>query len=358
MNKTGLVVGVAAVAALAGCLDPDYRGRRNRPGAPDVSQRPATRTVQPADDVYAPSDVATVSVPAISEEAVQQPAPGTLDATPVATAPVTTVAPPPPPPPPVTTTYIVQPGDSLSKISKRFNIKIQAIKAANPKIKDDNIVKVGEKLLLPGQVEVEPVQAAPATLPPVKRYSGPTQTYVVKSGDTLGGIAKAHGTSAAQIRELNGMKNDIVRLGAKLKVPAKEAKPAAPAKDGVAKSGATKDKAASGKTAKSAAAAAEAAPGAGKEAAEPAPTAAEAPAAPEPADAAAAATPANDAAATPPPAGKQDYFLYKVKDGEDVTGIAITFDISPSEIRQLNGLGDDAQLAAGMELKLPLPAQQ
>ena len=64
--------------------------------------------------------------------------------------------------------------------------------------------------------------------------------------------------------------------------------------------------------------------------------------------------------APPAPAAQKDpdFFLYTVKDGEDVTGIAITFDVSPSEIRQLNNLGEDAQLSAGQELKLPLPARQ
>ncbi len=42
-----------------------------------------------------------------------------------------------------------------------------------------------------------------------------------------------------------------------------------------------------------------------------------------------------------------------VKDGEDITGISIEHDISPSEIRQLNNLPPEAQVTAGMQLKLP-----
>jgi LysM repeat protein len=57
--------------------------------------------------------------------------------------------------------------------------------------------------------------------------SSSTSTYTVKKGDTLSSIAKEHGTTAAKLVSLNGLKNpDEISVGQKLKVPAK--KPAVP----------------------------------------------------------------------------------------------------------------------------------
>jgi LysM repeat protein len=55
--------------------------------------------------------------------------------------------------------------------------------------------------------------------PPV--VTGPHIEYTVESGDTLSLIAEAFGTSVSKIKEMNGLKNDNLRIGQKLKVPKK-----------------------------------------------------------------------------------------------------------------------------------------
>ena len=57
----------------------------------------------------------------------------------------------------------------------------------------------------------------PAT--PTKVVLGPHQEYVVQSGDTLSLIAQAFGTTVAKIKEMNGLKNDNLRVGQKLNLP-------------------------------------------------------------------------------------------------------------------------------------------
>jgi len=44
-------------------------------------------------------------------------------------------------------------------------------------------------------------------------------TYVIKSGDTLTRIAKAHGTTVQALKAANGLENDHIVVGAKLKIP-------------------------------------------------------------------------------------------------------------------------------------------
>jgi LysM repeat protein len=44
--------------------------------------------------------------------------------------------------------------------------------------------------------------------------------YTVKSGDTLGKIARAHGTTFKKIMAMNDLKTTGIRVGQKLKLPA------------------------------------------------------------------------------------------------------------------------------------------
>jgi len=55
-----------------------------------------------------------------------------------------------------------------------------------------------------------------------KKVSGRFSLYTVKSGNTLSGIANKYGINSSQLRKMNGMgASDILKVGQKLKVPAK-----------------------------------------------------------------------------------------------------------------------------------------
>jgi len=49
--------------------------------------------------------------------------------------------------------------------------------------------------------------------------SHPETLYVVKSGDTLTRIAKAHGTTVKALKAANGLEGDRLLVGARLKIP-------------------------------------------------------------------------------------------------------------------------------------------
>ncbi|MFZ5641915.1 MAG: LysM peptidoglycan-binding domain-containing protein [Bacillota bacterium] len=53
--------------------------------------------------------------------------------------------------------YEVKSGDTLSKIARRFNTTVQAIMAANPQIKDPNVIFAGQEICIPGMQEPPPV---------------------------------------------------------------------------------------------------------------------------------------------------------------------------------------------------------
>ncbi len=82
---------------------------------------------------------------------------------------------------------------------------------------------------VPSQV-VAAASSTPAPTPRPTPSAGPSvepsaspapsgRTYTVKKGDTLLGIAKTFGTTAAKIRTLNGMKSSTLKIGQVLKIP-------------------------------------------------------------------------------------------------------------------------------------------
>ena len=350
MKKFAMVLGAAVVAVVAGCKDPNYRrsgaATQNEPksaGATVEEAKPAAPEVKTC--TCAPGTKHTAPCTCGGENCTCI----VVEAKPVAPAPVVAAA-------PEFSVYIVRHGDYLAKISKRFNVTIASIKRLNNMTKDT--IRIGQKLKIPGKVDVGSAPA-PQAAPAVKNgtvksdknayapYSGATKEYVVKSGDTLGSIAYGAGISIRQLKQLNGLSDNLLRVGQKLKVPASKQTKAAVVKPAEK----TAEKPAEAKPQNDAVVAppAEAQPAADTSAeAQPAEAMSAVGAALEvkPADAAADAAPA--------PATT----TYVVQEGDDITAVSIRWGVSAADIRELNNLGDSDQLKPGQILKLPAEAQQ
>ena len=365
MNKFGVVLGIAAVATLAGCKDPDFK-RSGTSAQNEVKNVETTTAVAPAPVAAEPAPVKCTCPPGTKHTApCTCGAPDCkciVETKPVVTANLSK------PVEPEYTIYVVQNGDYLAKISKKFNVTISSIKRLNPSIKKD-VVCVGQKLKLPGKIDVgvqsAPVVATVATAatvttatavkkPAAKKgytaYTGATKEYVVKNGDTLGSIAYGNGINIRQLKELNGLSSDSLKIGQKLKIPAEKVVKAEKAKPAEKKAAAAAPVAAPVAEKKTE----EAAPVAPAAAAEAAPTAEEktaAEAAPVAAAAAAEAAPAKSEA----PATSTTYV---VQEGDDMTGVSIRWGVSAAQIRELNNLAEGDQLVPGQIIKLPADAQQ
>ncbi|HQL08079.1 MAG: LysM peptidoglycan-binding domain-containing protein [Lentisphaerae bacterium] len=70
-------------------------------------------------------------------------------------------------------------------------------------------------------VRVEKSAAAAAKPSAPAAYSGKYKELVVQKGDTLSGISSLAGVSIESIREANGLKSDVIRVGQVLKIPTK-----------------------------------------------------------------------------------------------------------------------------------------
>ena len=66
----------------------------------------------------------------------------------------------------------------------------------------------------------KPVAKKPAAIKTVKKVDKPApKVYTVKSGDTLGKIARANKTTVAALQKLNGIKNaNLIKVGQKIKL--------------------------------------------------------------------------------------------------------------------------------------------
>lgn len=117
------------------------------------------------------------------------------------------------------TPYVVQKGDSLSKIAHRAHVTTAALKAAN-NLKSD-IIRVGQKLIIPSQdgcklsLQTSAPRAESKKLAPIT--ISPEGTYVVCAGDSIDRIAKATHTKVSDLIAWNHIKNPKhLRIGQKL----------------------------------------------------------------------------------------------------------------------------------------------
>jgi len=138
-------------------------------------------------------------------------APGqTVTVTPPQPAP----APPPQPTTPdpsSTSEYTVKSGDSLSKIGLQYGMTVQQLKTINNLLSD--LIYVGQKLKVTGDQTPPPVVTPPPAVQPPESSS-----YVVKSGDTLGKIARQYNMTVQNLKSLNGLTSDMIYVGQTLKV--------------------------------------------------------------------------------------------------------------------------------------------
>ena len=418
MNKLGVVLGVAAIATITGCRDPNYVGKNGEGAENEV------KTIASTPDQTAPAGASAATVgggaaagsygvasagtyggagqaiqvsdvpvtaggvkpvgagkPGAAGKAnagVCPCAPGTKHTAPctcgcadckcivetkaiggAGAATVAAVA----AGGAATTVYIVQKGDTLSRISKKYNIKLAAIRAANPSVKND-MIRLGQKIQLPGQVEVGaqtvPAGAVAKAAPKVYQpYVGATKEYVVKSGDTLGAIAYGNGINVRQLKELNGLKSDFLKINQKLLIPANGK---AAAKATVIKVPASVVKAVSEKPVAATAVTVKVAPVAAAATADGAATAvvtieepkAETAAPVEAATVVTVEEPKAETAAAP----AASTTTYIVQEGDDITGVSMVFGVPASQIMELNNLTNGEQLKPGQVIKLPAESAQ
>ena len=161
------------------------------------------------------------------------PAPSPLPVNPVpAAGNVGTPTPPPSVSPEPTATaaseHVIVKGDTLGAIAKKYHVSLKAIQDANPGVVSSKL-KVGQKINVPAAAAPSISAGTTGTDSTAVVGSNGETSYTVKSGDTLWALAKKYSVKESAIRAANNLKTGALKVGQKLKIPAKG--PGAPAPD-------------------------------------------------------------------------------------------------------------------------------
>jgi len=141
--------------------------------------------------------------------------------------------------------YVVQPGDSLWKISRMFGVTVDAIADRND-IQDRALIRAGRELWIPNptkgldEATTEPTVTTPIetsveepttgeiTVPtePVDVGTMETFEYEVQPGDTIWKLARTYQTTTKILMELNGITDaKTLRAGDTILIPKAAAEP-------------------------------------------------------------------------------------------------------------------------------------
>ncbi len=153
--------------------------------------------------------------------------------------------PPPPPPPPASVSrvrigagtsgqviapppgasgaaiHVVQPGETLFMISRRYGLTVEALRARNGL--EGDLLSVGQELVVAGE-PAPPAAPAPVAVPnapyDLTRSTVPDdQVHVTRAGETLYAVAARYGTSVAALLALNTLTTAPIPAGTVLALP-------------------------------------------------------------------------------------------------------------------------------------------
>jgi len=119
--------------------------------------------------------------------------------------------------------YKVKKGDTLGHIAAKFDISVKDLKSANNLT--NNNLSIGKALKVPGLTNQNKATAKKDRAEPKKTTRHSITKYIVKKGDTLGGISNRYGVSVGKVKEANSLKNNRINIGDVLLIPGTQGNP-------------------------------------------------------------------------------------------------------------------------------------
>ncbi|MGG4265302.1 LysM peptidoglycan-binding domain-containing protein [Peribacillus simplex] len=113
------------------------------------------------------------------------------------------------------TTYTIVSGDTLTRIANKHNLTLAELMKLN-NLKSDRIY-AGAKLIVSKSTTTTTIDLPSGSKPSnVTQTPSNSATYIVVKGDTLSGISRKTNLTVAQLKSINSLKSDLIRVGQKL----------------------------------------------------------------------------------------------------------------------------------------------
>ncbi|MBT2649027.1 LysM peptidoglycan-binding domain-containing protein [Bacillus sp. ISL-34] len=115
------------------------------------------------------------------------------------------------------TTYTIVSGDTLTRIANKHNLTLAELMKLN-NLKSDRIY-AGNKLIVSKSTTTTTIDLPGSSKPSnVTQTPANSSTYIVVKGDTLSKISRKTNLTVAQLKSINSLKSDLIRVGQKLKL--------------------------------------------------------------------------------------------------------------------------------------------
>lgn len=115
------------------------------------------------------------------------------------------------------TTYKVEKGDTLYSISRKYQLTVAELRAAN-NLSENDVLKAGQKLIIP-DADIGTAVALSSQKKTESPNKEKTTEYIVQKGETLYGIARKNNMTVADLISINDLdSSQVIKAGQKLKV--------------------------------------------------------------------------------------------------------------------------------------------
>ena len=108
-------------------------------------------------------------------------------------------------------TYTVKAGDTLYRIAYNHGISLRTLLSVNG-LSETSTIRPGQQLVVSGSAQATTSYSSTQTV------SSGAKTHTVKAGEGLWRIARTYGLSLEQLKALNGLTSNVIRVGQVLKV--------------------------------------------------------------------------------------------------------------------------------------------
>lgn len=111
--------------------------------------------------------------------------------------------------------YIVEKGDSMYSISKKFNITIKELQDLNNLTSSS--LSIGQKLRIQGTSK-ENITVVSNQKSPTKTAGVANKLHIVEKGETLYSISKKYNVTVSELQQLNGLNDAAISIGQELQI--------------------------------------------------------------------------------------------------------------------------------------------